>query len=70
MWDIPDSVHSNIHSPTSDISIKNGGDYNTVFARRVSEMGADISADDVVVIRDQMAKDYDIEQYRPKGGCL
>jgi hypothetical protein len=50
-------------------TIKNRGDYNTVFARRVSEMGDDISANDVVAIRDQMTKDYDVEKYRPKGGC-
>lgn len=69
IWNIPNDIHSDIHNPTSDISIKNRGDYNTVFARRVSEMGDDISANDVVAIRNQMTKDYDVEKYRPKGGC-
>jgi RHS repeat-associated protein len=68
MWDIPDNVHADIHNPNSAISMKNGGDYNTEFIRRVNELGPNIMADDVVDIRDQMTKDYDIEQYRPKGG--
>ena len=65
MWNIPDNVHSSIHNPNSDISIANGGDYNSVFAARVAEIGENITAGDVVKIRDQMAKDFDIEEYNP-----
>ena len=65
MWDIPDDVHSAIHNPNSDISKRNGGDYNSVFIQRVTSL-PNPTVEAVLSIRDQMAKDYDIEKYRPK----
>ena len=69
MWNIPDDVHQAIHNPNSEISKKNGGDYNAVFEHRIRELEktqGSVSAKDVVGIRDQMVKDYDLEQFNPK----
>lgn len=65
MWNIPDDVHSAIHNPNSDISKRNGGDYNSVFIQRVTSL-PNPTVEAVLAVRDQMAKDYDIEKYRPK----
>lgn len=54
-----------IHNPNSDISKRNGGDYNSVFIQRVTSL-PNPTVEAVLSIRGQMAKDYDIEKYRPK----
>ncbi len=61
----PDDVHSAIHNPNSDISKRNGGDYNSVFIQRVISL-PNPTVEAVLAVRDQMAKDYDIEKYRHK----
>ena len=66
MWNVPDDVHANIHDPKSDISKKNFGDYNKIFKERVRKLGDNVTAEDVLKIRDQMAKEYDIDKYRKK----
>ena len=65
MWNIPDDVHVAIHNPNSDISKRNGGDYNSVFIQRVTSL-PNPTVEAVLAVRDHMAKDYDIEKYRPK----
>ena len=66
MWDIPDDVHKDIHNPNSEISKKNGGDYNTIWKEKVLAKGDKIKVEDVLDIREQLAKDFEIDQYDPR----
>ena len=66
MWDIPDDIHKDIHNPNSEISKKNGGDYNTIFINRINEIEGDVTTEKILAIREQIAKDFEIDQYKPK----
>ena len=66
MWDIPDDIHKDIHNPNSEISKKNGGDYNTIFINRINQIEGDVTTEKILAIREQIAKDFEIDQYKPK----
>jgi RHS repeat-associated protein len=56
---IPEPVHKDIHRGPA------GGPYNAEFKNRLDILGGPPSVDDVLRIRDQLMKDFDLDRYRP-----
>lgn len=66
-WPIPRSLHQQIHN-TAEIG---GERYNIAFQNSVDKIRAEraITPADVVSIRNDMAKTYGLDKYRPYGGA-
>jgi RHS repeat-associated protein len=58
-WKIPEDLHRQIHSGAG------GGRYNNAFIERLSKLKRPPSAKDVLRIRDDLAKEFGLEKYRP-----
>ena len=59
IWQIPEDLHISIHQG------KGGGTYNEAFKTRIAEFGDDITAGDVVNIRNELTEQFGLAQYRP-----
>jgi hypothetical protein len=59
IWDIPSGKHTEIHEGAG------GGAYNRRWKEELDALGHSPTVDDVLAIRDKLAKEFDLEQYRP-----
>jgi RHS repeat-associated protein len=58
-WSIPEDLHKAIHKGAG------GGAYNETFKERLSQLGRQPTADDVLQIRDDLVQLFGLEGYRP-----
>lgn len=67
-WAVPADEHRALHSPKSDISIKNGGDYNARWQQELALLDPDKdkwTKQDIFDIRDKLTKEFEIDKYKP-----
>lgn len=69
IWKIPEDYHNEVvHAGVGHGLGKPGGAWNTRWAWEIEARGGykNITADEIYEIRDQLVKDFDLLQYRPK----